>query len=468
MKVRSTKSKAPTKKHLARLERERRQTRYIIISIIAVFVLVVGLIGFGFLYENVLKGLTPLAKVGNDTITVNDFVSYATYLRVQTVQQYVNEYNYVQQMMQLFGNDQSYASYFQSQLQQVAAQLDPTYLGNAAMNALVQDQLIRKYAQDNNITVSDAEIQRAMQDSFGFYPNGTPTPSPTFAAQATSTLSALQMTLVPPTATLNPTQLAELLTPSATATLSVTATAPAETFTPSPIPPTATNTPIPTETPTVTPTPAGTLTPTPTETASPTPTPYTLDAYQKNYDDYVKFLATYKIPSTILRKVVEMSLYKVKVYEVVTKDTPKNEDQVWAREIVTADQATAQKALDRIQAGESWVTVAAELSTDTNTKSNGGDMGWFTKDSQEAAVGDIAFQLKTGDINVPFQSTSGWHVLQVLGHEVRPLTETAFNQLKSDEYTKWVTAREAATKISYPNSWVPYTPQEPTIPATGV
>ena len=463
MSVRGTKSKQLTKKHIARLERERRQTRYIIISMVAVFVLVAGLIGFGYLYENVLKGMTPLAKVDKETITVNDFVAYATYLRVKTIQQYIQEYNYVQQFMQIFGNDQNTASYFQQQLQQIAAQLEPTYLGNTAINTLVENKIVRKYAREHNITVTEDEITRAMHDSFGYFPNGTPTASPTFAEQATSTLSPLQMTLVPPTPTLNPTEQAQLLTPSPSATLSVTATAPAITLTPTS---TATVTPTPTVTPTDTPTPVGTLTPTPTDTQTPTPTPYTLDAYKKNYDDYVKFLATYQIPNTMLHTVVEMGLYQTKVLDAVAADTPKEQEQVWAREIVTTDEATAKQALARLQAGEPFYKVAEEMSIDTTTKSNGGDMGWFSKDGQVAAVSDIAFQLKVGEINVPFQSPLGWHVLQVLGHEVHPLSQTAFTTLKETSFTTWLDAQKAAEKITYPNSWVPYTPTEPTIPPT--
>ncbi len=466
MSVRGTKSKAPTKKHLARLERERLQTRYIIISLVSVFVLVFGLLGFGYLYENVLKGLLPLAKVGNESITVNDFVDYSVYSRVQLIQQYINEYNYVQQLMQMFGNDPSTASYFQSQLQQISSQLDPSYLGNAVLNQLVEDKVIEKYARDHNIVVTEAEIQRAMQDTFGFYPNGTPTPSPTYAGGATSTLSPLQMTLVPPTPTTNPTELALLLTPSATATLSVTATAPAQTFTPTPVPPTATITPTPTQTPTVTPTPAGTLTPTPTETQTLTPTPYTTQAYKTNYDNYQKYLATYQVPNTTFKKAVTMSLYRQKVFDLITAGTPKQQEQVWAREIVTKDEATAKQALARIQGGESWVTVAKELSTDTATNQNGGDMGWFSKDSQVAAISDVAFQLQAGDINVPFQSSLGWVVLQVLGHEVRPLTEAAYSQLQQDAFTKWLDTQKTALNITYPNPWAPYSPANPTIPPT--
>ena len=67
--------KVVTKKHLARLERERQQNRLILVVSMIVLVLVIGLIGYGILDQTVLQSLRPVAKVGNTAITVKDFVA---------------------------------------------------------------------------------------------------------------------------------------------------------------------------------------------------------------------------------------------------------------------------------------------------------------------------------------------------------------------------------------------------------
>ena len=82
------KSQLVTKKHLARQQRERLQNRYILFASIAVIVIVVGLIGYGIVQENIIVPQQPVAKVGDKSITTKQFQTYARYERVQWVQQY--------------------------------------------------------------------------------------------------------------------------------------------------------------------------------------------------------------------------------------------------------------------------------------------------------------------------------------------------------------------------------------------
>ena len=58
-----------TKKHLARAERERILTRYVLISAGAVLVLVLGLIGYGIVEENYIQPSQPVAFVNGAPIT---------------------------------------------------------------------------------------------------------------------------------------------------------------------------------------------------------------------------------------------------------------------------------------------------------------------------------------------------------------------------------------------------------------
>ena len=59
--------KEMTRKHLARAEREARQQRLLLISIAAVVVVAIGLVGYGFLDERVLKQQQPVAQVNGKT-----------------------------------------------------------------------------------------------------------------------------------------------------------------------------------------------------------------------------------------------------------------------------------------------------------------------------------------------------------------------------------------------------------------
>ncbi|MGE5072476.1 MAG: hypothetical protein ACM3MF_03535, partial [Anaerolineae bacterium] len=64
-----------TKKHIARLERERLQTRIILYGFIGILVVVLGLITYGYLDQKYFQARRPVAKVANVSIRVSDWQS---------------------------------------------------------------------------------------------------------------------------------------------------------------------------------------------------------------------------------------------------------------------------------------------------------------------------------------------------------------------------------------------------------
>ena len=88
-------------------------------------------------------------------------------------------------------------------------------------------------------------------------------------------------------------------------------------------------------------------------------------------------------------------------------------DEFRARQIVTPDQASADAIRKQIGAGASFDKLAAEHSTDAETKSSGGDLGYFTPDVMPAAYGKVLVGAKAGQLLGPFQSDVGWVLLKV-------------------------------------------------------
>jgi peptidyl-prolyl cis-trans isomerase C len=88
-------------------------------------------------------------------------------------------------------------------------------------------------------------------------------------------------------------------------------------------------------------------------------------------------------------------------------------DEFRARQIVTPDQASADAIRKQIGAGGSFDKLAAEHSIDAETKSSGGDLGYFTPDVMPAAYGKVLAGARPGQLLGPFQSDEGWVILKV-------------------------------------------------------
>jgi parvulin-like peptidyl-prolyl isomerase len=427
------KSQIVTKKHLARQQRERLQNRYILLISIAVIVIVVGLISYGVIQQYVLLPQKPVAKVGSASISTKDFQTFTRYERVQ----YIQQYQQYQQFAQLFGSDQSSLQYIQQYLSQIEFQLQPTNVGQSALDYLIANQLILQEANKRGISVAAAEVTDALENYFGYYASGTPTPTTTSVPIPTSTLNPTQLVLVPPT-----------VTPSATATASLTPT------------PNLTETQQ-TAIPTIVATPTTIL---PTNTPQPTATPYTFDAYKKDLATYMASLHTFAgLSEADYRWIFGMQLLRQKVMDAITADTPREQDQVWARHIVASTQEKAQSVYLRLQNGGDFTTIATEVMTGTTTSV---DLGWFGTGTIDANAEKTVFSTSIGQYTEPIQTTNGWEIYQVLGHEVRALTDSQLNTLKQTNFQNWIDQQKSTENIQTFDIWKTLVPTSPTIPPT--
>lgn len=429
-------SKRVTRKQQNRVNREHNQRRIITIATVAVVALVVLIIGYGVLDLLVLQKNKPVAAVDGTKISLADFQARVRYDRYQLIQNSLT----LQQYAQMFSFDQNSANYFTQQIQTNLATLNNEQtMGDQVVQELINDVVIAKQAEKMGITVSDAEVEVALQEAFGFYAKGTPTPAPTEAVVMTPTMNSQQRTLVPPTATAAAT---------ATATAGPTAT--------------------PTEKPTATPTTDPNATATSTPTAEPTATPYTLEGYKTNYDSYVKALETEaQFNPAQFREIFRARLLYDKVLAEVTKDIGSTEEVIWARHILVASKDEANAVESELKAGKDWTALAAQFSTDTSNKDKGGDLGWFNKSAMVTEFTNAAFALtEIGQISDPVQTSFGWHIIQLLGRETRPASQTSLDQMKQDKFTQWLSDVKAGMKITTYDHWTGKVPTIPVAPST--
>jgi peptidyl-prolyl cis-trans isomerase C len=91
----------------------------------------------------------------------------------------------------------------------------------------------------------------------------------------------------------------------------------------------------------------------------------------------------------------------------------KRAEEIHARQIVVPTQADGEAVKKLLGAGASFEALAMERSTDTATRFNGGDLGYFTADVMPDAY-DVALSgAKPGQIVGPFQVDGGWALVKV-------------------------------------------------------
>ena len=79
----------------------------------------------------------------------------------------------------------------------------------------------------------------------------------------------------------------------------------------------------------------------------------------------------------------------------------------------------------RLGDGEDFATLAKEYSDDPTSANLGGDMGWFPPEAYGERVYQTLVALQPGQISEPFQTTGGWHIMELIDTREIDRTEEA-------------------------------------------
>ena len=121
----------------------------------------------------------------------------------------------------------------------------------------------------------------------------------------------------------------------------------------------------------------------------------------------------------------------------------KPEQEVRARHILVETEDEAKKVYQRVKNGEDFAKVAGEVSKDPGSKTDGGDLGFFTKDRMVQPFAEAAFKMEPGQISEPVKSQFGWHVIKVEEKRTKPVP--SFEEMK--EQVENYLARKAQQDI---------------------
>jgi peptidyl-prolyl cis-trans isomerase C len=116
-----------------------------------------------------------------------------------------------------------------------------------------------------------------------------------------------------------------------------------------------------------------------------------------------------------------------KVYEEAAKQIT-GEQEVHARHILVETEDEAKAVAEELKKGADFAELAKKKSKDPGA-SDGGDLGFFTKDQMVPEFSTVAFALESGKISDPVKSQFGWHIIKV--EEKRNRKAPDFDQVKA-------------------------------------
>src|ERR1700716_3779413 len=132
-----------------------------------------------------------------------------------------------------------------------------------------------------------------------------------------------------------------------------------------------------------------------------------------------------------------------KVYEEAAKQIS-GEQEVHARHILVETEDQAKKIEAELKKGADFAELAKKESKDPGA-SDGGDLGFFTKDQMVPEFSTVAFALEPGKISDPVKSQFGWHIIKV--EEKRNRKAPDFDQVKGQIET-YVTRKAQADYVA--------------------
>jgi len=132
-----------------------------------------------------------------------------------------------------------------------------------------------------------------------------------------------------------------------------------------------------------------------------------------------------------------------KVYDEAAKQIA-GEQEVHARHILVETEDDAKAIEAELKKGADFAELAKSKSKDPGA-SDGGDLGFFTKDQMVPEFANVAFSLEPGKISDPVKTQFGWHIIKV--EEKRNRKAPDFEQVKPQIET-YVTRKAQAEYVA--------------------
>ncbi len=159
-----------------------------------------------------------------------------------------------------------------------------------------------------------------------------------------------------------------------------------------------------------------------------------------------------------IQRYIEDALLEQALAEALRAEVPTQAEQIHVAHLVVETEDEAREALVRIQAGEDFAAVVAEVSLDADSKENGGDLGWLPRGIRSVPFDEAAFALEAGDLSDVVMVGYTYEIIHVLEKDpARELSEEHLLTVQNAAVSDWYTERRNGEDVvrSWDYSMVP-------------
>lgn len=162
---------------------------------------------------------------------------------------------------------------------------------------------------------------------------------------------------------------------------------------------------------------------------------------------FTQALANYGYTKATFRTQLRLSLLRNKVENKIAP-LPVSVPEVRARHILVKTKALADQLYAELQKDPGkFAALAKKYSTDTGSKANGGELGFFPHGQMVAPFDQAAFSQPVGAIGKPVKSQFGYHIIQVEARKKVPFgqldsqTQQTYQTQQQTKFQNWITAQ---------------------------
>jgi parvulin-like peptidyl-prolyl isomerase len=180
----------------------------------------------------------------------------------------------------------------------------------------------------------------------------------------------------------------------------------------------------------------------------PTPTPVPQEQVDELYNT---ILDNMHLTDSSFRKIVQRNLLRDKVQELLASEVPTTGLVVDLQLIQTETEEEATLAKERIEGGEDFAIVAQEVSTDTVTAQDGGNLGWVTPSQLSSRYGEaleaVVLSSEVGKLAL-VESDGMYYVILVSDRDENgSLPAEVLNVEQNSALSDWLEKQKASPEV---------------------